>query len=63
METECRDSASVVRPKLLWISPEAVIPAPISIGMNSNGNLVQKYWIPGQARNDNQSNETFDPIH
>jgi hypothetical protein len=38
--------ASVVRPTLLYIGSEAVIPAPISIGINSSGNPAQKYWIP-----------------
>jgi len=38
--------ASVVRLTLLYISSEAVIPAKAEIP-------TQKYWIPGQARNDN----------
>jgi hypothetical protein len=25
--------------------------------------LVQKFWIPGQARNDKQSKEPFDALH
>lgn len=50
--------ASVVRLKLLHISSGAVIPAPY-YGVNSRGNPVQKYWIPGRARNDSQSGGTF----
>jgi hypothetical protein len=34
---------SVARITLLYIISEAVIPAPISIGINSSGNSVQKH--------------------
>jgi hypothetical protein len=55
--------AGLVRLTLLCIEVEAVIPAPISIGINSSGHSVRKYWIPGQARNDNQSKGAFDQVH
>ncbi len=45
---------------------EAVIPATVSTALvegEGGGNPVQKYWIPGQARNDNQSEETLDTLH
>ena len=37
---------SLVNLTLLHIDCEAVIPAPISIGVNSSGNPARKYWIP-----------------
>jgi hypothetical protein len=63
--------SSVVRPTLLYINSEAVIPAPISIGINSSGNPPQKHWIPpyqvrgrlSQARNDKESKGTSDALH
>jgi len=43
--------ARVVRPTLLYINSEGVIPAPIFIEMNSSRNPAQKHWIPPcQAR-------------
>jgi len=54
---------SAVRPTLLYIISEAVIPARIEYGVNTTGNPVQKYWIPGQARNDNQGKGASDAMH
>jgi len=54
---------SLVRPTLLYISSQAVIPVPVFTRINSSGNPIQKYWIPGQARNDNQNKGTFDAVH
>ncbi len=59
-----------MRLTLLYIGSEAVIPAPISTGINSSENPAQKDWIPpyqvrgklSQARNDNHSKETFDAV-
>jgi hypothetical protein len=39
-------NAIVVNLALLYITSEAVIPAPIFIGINSSGNPLQKHWIP-----------------
>ena len=62
---------SVVRPTILYITSQTVIPAPISIGVNSSGNSTQKHWILpyqvrgklSQARNDKQSKGTFDALY
>jgi len=36
----------------------------IQYGINSNRNPERPtYWIPGQARNDNQSKETYDALY
>jgi|GEM_PF-6748571 len=50
-------------PTLIYTRSEVVIPAPFFNGVNSSGNPVRKYWIPGQARNDNHSKRTFDAVH
>ena len=47
------EKCSAVHSALLYINSEAVIPAPFFNGVNSNGDPAHKYWIPGQARNDN----------